>query len=96
MSRLVNSLDFSNPGFVRGLRKLPAEIQAHAKQALKDLLEEPMPSRLRFEKLSGYKNPSIFTIHITPNHSHKASFELVGSVARFRRVGTHKEIDRAP
>lgn len=56
----------------------------------------PPPARLRFEKLTGYKNPSIYTIHVTRNHSHKLSFELVGNVAVLRKIGTHKEIDRAP
>jgi hypothetical protein len=55
-----------------------------------------LPGRLRFEKLSGYKNPAIYTIHVTANHSHKVSFALLGTTAILRKIGTHKEIDRAP
>lgn len=96
MTQVVKQIDLSDPGFSRGLRKLPQEIQAQAKAALKDLMLDPIPARIRFEKLAGYKNPAIYTIHLTPNHSHKASFELIGNVAYFRRIGTHKEIDRKP
>lgn len=87
------------PRFENQYRKLPSEIKLQASVAIKLLVEHstsPFPKSLRFEKLTGYKNPNIYTIHITPNHSHKASFELRGDVAVFRQIGTHKELDRAP
>lgn len=92
----IERLDMSQPGFARSLKSLPEDLQEEALQALKQLLGAPLPKRLRFEKLSGYKNPSIYTIHITRNHSHKVSFEIVGTTAILRKAGTHKEIDRAP
>lgn len=82
--------------FARELRALPKEIQSHAVKSVSSLTANPMPARLRFEKLYGHKNPSIYTIHVTGNHSHKASFEISGSTAIMRRIGTHKEIDRTP
>lgn len=78
------------------LAALPPEIREQARVSIAALLQSPLPARIRFEKLSGYRNPSIYTIHLTHNHSHKASFELVGNKAVFRRIGTHKQIDRAP
>jgi hypothetical protein len=87
------------PRFDNQYRKLSPEIKQQTKEAIQQLVQHsrpPFPRSLRFEKLSGYKNPNIYTIHITPNHSHKASFELRGDIAVFRQVGTHKELDRAP
>lgn len=92
----IRSLDVGNPGFARCLKKLPENIRAEARQALKDLLEYPQPGYLKIEKLSGYRRPDIYTIHFTGNNSHKISFTLEGDKAIFRKVGTHKEIDRAP
>lgn len=87
------------PRFDTDYKKLPPELKQQTKKAIKKLLESskpPFPLSLRFEKLNGYKNPSVYTIHVTPNHSHKASFELRGDVAVFRQIGTHKELDRSP
>lgn len=87
------------PRFKKDYDKLSPEIKHQAKEAINQLLQcgtPPFPRSLNFEKLSGYKKPNIYTIHITPNHSHKASFELRGDVAVFRQIGTHKELDRAP
>lgn len=78
------------------LGKLPPALKESAKEAIKALLRYPQPASIRLEKLSGYKNPGVYTIHLTRNHSHKASFEYVGDVAVFRRIGTHKEIDKTP
>lgn len=82
--------------FTSDLKKAPKEIADSARAALKELLKNPRPKWIKFEKLSGYKNPSLYTIHATKNHSHKISFEVVGNVAKLRRFGTHKEIDRTP
>jgi mRNA-degrading endonuclease RelE of RelBE toxin-antitoxin system len=79
--------------FESDLKKAPAEIVESAKEALGDLLKNPRPAWIRFEKLKGYKNPNLYSIHVTKNHSHKISFELDGSVAKLRRFGTHKKID---
>lgn len=92
----IEDVDLSSPRFINSFKSLPPDIKAQAAKAIADLVRDPVPGRLRFEKLSGLANPAVYTIHVTRNHSHKASFELVGTAARMRRVGTHKEIDRAP
>ena len=81
--------------YAREYRKLPAELQARVDEKIQDLLKNPRPPGLGFEKLKGYANPNVYSIHITGNY--KLSFEVIeGSVAFLRRVATHDEIDRAP
>ena len=82
--------------FKRDFKRLPVEVKKQVKEALGALLESPPPSWIRFEKLKGYRNPNIFSIHATRNHSYKISFELDGDVAVLRRVGSHKKIDEQP
>lgn len=74
------------------LRKLPPDIQAAARQAVKDLVADPHPKKYRLKK----QTRVCWTIHITNNHSHKLSFSMDGDCAVLRKVGTHKEIDRSP
>lgn len=57
-------------------------------------MSENKNGTLGFEKLKGYRRPDIYTIHIEGNY--KASFEIIGSEAVFRRIGNHDKIDRAP
>ena len=78
--------------FKAQIRKLPTEIQVAARQAVKDLVLDPHPKKYRIEK----QTHEVWTIHITRNHSHKLSFVLDGDTAILRKIGTHKEIDRAP
>lgn len=78
--------------FHRQYARLPKEIQQCARKAVKDLVADPHPKRYRLEKQTG----EIWTIHVTANHSHKLSFTLDGETALLRKIGTHKEIDRAP
>ncbi len=77
-------------------KRLPDEIRNEVDQALRDLVKDPMPRRLRFEKLAGHRRSPIFTIHATRNHSYKISFKLCGNTAVLRRVARHKTIDRGP
>lgn len=74
--------------------KLPPEIQVKASKKLADLLRNPRPPGLVFEKLKGYANPAVFTIHITGNY--KVSMLIDGDTAILRRIAPHDEIDRAP
>lgn len=92
----VSKVDATRASFTAGFRRLPREIKTEAARAIADLEREPLPARLRFEKLSSYQAPAIYTVHVTSNHSHKLSFELIGDTAILRKIGTHKEIDRAP
>ncbi len=79
--------------FRRDYKRLAPALQERVKEALERLLDNPVPPGLRLEKLAGH---DLYTIHVTPNHSHKLSFGLEGGIAVLRRVRTHKEIDRAP
>lgn len=81
-------------GFERQYKKLPPEIKKLIPDKLNDLKNTPRPAGLRFEKLKGYSNPNIYTIHITGNY--KLSFEIDGNTAFLRCVGNHNEIDRNP
>ena len=74
--------------------KLTNDIRDIVDGKLQDLAKSPFPSGLSFEKLKGYSNPDIYTIHITGNY--KASMEISGGHAFLRRVSDHNEIDRAP
>lgn len=80
--------------FHRELRKLPQELRDRVCEKLNDLLKDPRPSGLGFEKLQGHARPDIYTIHVTGNY--KISFEIGGDTAILRRVASHDEIDRAP
>ena len=84
------------PGFQRCLKKIPADIRPQVNDAITDLLEDPIPGRLGFKKLTGYRNPNIYTITIGGNHAYKLSLEILNEVAVLRRVGTHRQIDDNP
>ncbi len=80
--------------FHREYDKLTLELRDIVDRKLQDLSKSPMPPGLAFEKLHGYSNPDIYTIHVTGNY--KISFEISKAIAFLRRVGTHDEIDRLP
>ncbi len=82
--------------FERDYKRLDHGLQGKVDTVLLNLTKNPRSPMLRFEKLGGYRRPSIHTVHVTPNHSHKLSFEIDGDTAILRRIGTHKEIDGAP
>lgn len=75
--------------------KLPNDMRDLVDHKLQDLAMPSRPPGLRFEKLSGYTDPDIYTIHANGNY--KISFEIIdGKIAWLRRVAAHNEIDRAP
>lgn len=80
--------------FRRDYRKLDAQMQARVDDKLRDLLKNPRPSGLAFEKLKGYTRPDVYTIHITGNY--KLSLHIEGDTAVLRRVACHDDIDRLP
>lgn len=82
--------------FDNDYKKLSPEVKQYWEERLPLLYEHPIPKKMRFEKLHGYKNLSLYTVHVTPNHSHKVSMEIQGSKAILRRIGTHKKIDKTP
>jgi len=87
--RQVNFL----PRFQRELKGLPPDILREAKLAIADLYKVPIPTTRRLHALHGYKNPKVFTIDVTSNHSYKISLEINGDTATLRRVATHKSLD---
>ena len=91
----VKAVTWTN-GFQAQYKKLPQNLKDDTKSALVDLLKHQIPKSRRFEKLNGHRNPSIYTIHVTGNHSHKLSFEIDNGCAILRHVDTHKKIDRQP
>lgn len=80
--------------FKRDYKKLDTQMKDRVDAKLDDLLKDPRPPGLRFEKLKGYRRPDIYTIHVTGNY--KISLEIAGTDARLRRVGPHNYIDRTP
>ena len=82
--------------FDNDVKGLPPEMFTAIEDALNKLLVNPKSKKLRFKSVTGSKKPKLFAIHVTPNHSHKISMELDGTVAVLRRFGTHKEIERDP
>ena len=80
--------------FKRDRRKLEPQLARRLDAKLRDLLRDPMPPGLRFEKLKGYNKPALYSFHVTGNY--KVSLEIQGDTAILRRVGNHDEIDRRP
>lgn len=80
--------------FHRDYDKLTIQLRDLVDGKLQDMAKNPRPPGLAFEKLKGYSNPDIYTIHVTGNY--KLSFEIDGGAAFLRRVGNHDEIDLQP
>lgn len=80
--------------FRKEYRRLDSTIRKLVDSALESLLTDPRPKKLRFEKLVGYQNPDIYTVHANGNF--KISMEITGTLAVLRRVANHDSIDRAP
>lgn len=82
--------------FIKDWKKLDKSISDRLEKKLKDLLRNPRPPGLCFEKLQGHDD--IYTIHVTGNY--KVSFNIINeddvNIAFLRRVSNHNEIDRAP
>lgn len=81
--------------FEKQYKKLSAVMQQRADDALADLLLDPRPPGLGFEKYQGRNNPAIYTIRI--NGGYRISLEVVnGNVAFLRKIGTHDQVTRSP
>jgi len=80
--------------FIKEYINLDVSLQKRTDTAIIKLLQTPMPPGIRFEKLKGYRNPDIYTIHVTGNF--KISLEIDGDKAFLRRVATHNVIDSHP
>lgn len=83
-----------NKRFKRDYKKLSPQLQSKVDDKLEQLLCAEQINGISFEKLKGYSNPDIYTIHVTGNY--KISMLIECSEVKLRRVGTHNEIDRLP
>lgn len=79
--------------FQREYDKLDNELRDRVDAKLRDLTKELRPPGLAFEKLKGYSDPEIYSLHVTGNY--KLTLEIDGNCATLRRVATHNEIDRS-
>lgn len=80
--------------FHKDYDKLTIQLRDLVDSKLQDLAKQHRPPGLAFEKLKGYSDPDVFTIHINGNY--KLSLEISGGTAYLRRVGNHNDIDLAP
>ena len=80
--------------FKRDYKKLTESYQRIMDSRLQELLMDPIPERVKFEKLQGFRKPSLWTGHLDGNY--KFSFEIEGSKCILRRVSNHDSIDRSP
>lgn len=95
---VITGVDLSRTTFTNDFKKLPQDVKLEATKKINGLIGcaiNQIPRAYRFHSLSGYR-PTVYSIDITTNKAYKATFELDGCVARFRRIGTHKSISRTP
>ena len=59
----ITAIEYSDR-FKKDFKKLTLQYKELFRLKIRRLYEEPLPSGLRFEKLSGYRNPYIYTIHL--------------------------------
>jgi len=85
-----------NDRFKRELAAAPPEMQEAAADAITRLIANPKARSLRLHSLAGLGKPTIYKIDVRANRAWQISFHLDGNIAVLRRLGTHKDIDRAP
>lgn len=97
MTRGINITGFAySERFQADLSSLSVDVVRAAKDALKLLQTNPRARSLRLHTLTGMPKPTIWKIDIYANHAWQITFELNGTVAELKRIGTHKTIDRNP
>lgn len=96
MSRITITGLANSERFASDLRSAPAEVQRAALEALRLLQVNPSAKSLRLHTLKGMPKPTVWKIDVYANHSWQITFELNGTVAELKRLGTHKTIDRDP
>jgi hypothetical protein len=58
--------------FHREYKKLGIDLCDRVDECLQKLVYVPIPAGLRFEKLKGYSNPDIYTVHVTGNYKRES------------------------
>lgn len=94
---IIREVNIESPGFQRTWKRLPQHVKDAGIKAIQALLLPPdqRPAKLHLHKMHGQRE-SIWSLHLSSDDRYKASFILEGPLARFRRCGTHEEIDRNP
>lgn len=82
--------------FAADLQSAPPDVRQAVLEALRLLQANPQARSLRLHALVGMPKPSIWKIDVFANHAWQITFELSGTVAELKRLGTHKKIDRDP
>lgn len=81
--------------FKKDYKSLSPDLQTAVDNCIKDLAKDPIPATRRAHRVNNGQFPKVFSLDVTSNKSHKLSFEINGTQALLRRVGTHREIDRS-
>ena len=71
--------------FIRLYKRLPMEIQQHAKKTLERLQTDPAHPSLRHRKMAGQTD--IYEVSVSMQH--RMTYQKVGNTAYLRKVGTH-------
>lgn len=105
---IIERIDLENPRFKKSFFKLPPTVAKEAHVAigllvLADILNPParlhlhsLASKTVQSRIAPTKKVKVYTIHLTSNDSHKASFTFEDRTAFMRYCGTHDEIDKNP
>ena len=81
--------------FERDVKRLDAPQRQAVRDCIDDLMKDPVPGARRLHLLNP-KRAGIYSVDLYTNTTtYKLTFTLDGTHATLRRVGTHKEIDRA-
>ncbi len=78
------------------MRSLSPDLIRATKEALALLQRNPRAKTLRLHPLTGLAKPTVWKIDVFTNHAWQVTFELNGTTAELKRIGTHKSIDRDP
>lgn len=81
--------------FKKDYKALSPDLQNAVDECIVDLGKDPIPATRRAHRINTGQLPKVFSLDVTSNKSHKLSFQLEGTTALLRRVGTHREIDRS-
>lgn len=81
--------------FKKDYKRLSVDLQRQVDECIMDFCKDPIPASRRAHRINSDQFPKVFSVDVTPNKSHKLSFEIDGNVAKLRRIGTHGEIDRS-
>lgn len=91
----IDAIDYK-ASFEKDLLKAPPDVQKAVDLALKEVMKNPQPAKLRLHSLQGCFNPRILKIDVFPNRSWQITFEMNGTTAILRRLAKHRDIDRRP